>query len=58
MFETEFKFSKLFKTIVFRGLRVNQTLCVADKVIRHLSKKMGEKMKKKEDEFFFPTISD
>ena len=52
MFETEFKFSKLFKTIVFRGLRVNQTLCVADKVIRQLAKKMGEKMKKKRMNFF------
>ena len=48
MFETEFKFSKLVKIIVFRGLRVNQTLCVADKVIRHLAKKMGGKNEKKE----------
>ena len=48
--EMELKFSKLFKNIVFSFLqqnvwllRVQHTLCVIDKVNKHLSKKIKKK---------------
>ena len=75
MFEMEFKFSKLVKIIVFRCLQANKrlaaqsiqhTLCVTEKVHRHLSKKVTQAFVKKKkiltvkslrymDEVFFPT---
>ena len=56
MFEMEFKFSELDKSIVFRCLRANRavdisnaqhTFCVTNKVNRPLSRKMKKKKKKK-----------